>query len=119
MSGRYAKRTCGCGRAIYSNSGTHQRACNVALSTSGWPLGEQLREAVREDVRLRRITARIREDVRPLYGADVIPEVERRLGLLILDRRQRGDKSTPPWRELRPLVYGLVDDVVATFTKLN
>ena len=109
MSGsRYAKRTCDCGAMVFSNSGTHERACPAYLAAHGYKLQASWDEAIREHYRLARSF-----DATAPYGFDVIPGVERRLGDWFLERRAAGDLSTPAHREFHELVWRFADEAEA------
>lgn len=84
--------TCVCGKRLAGNGHkSHQRACPEHLAERGWPLDDGFCDALRDDY--------------PGTGADVIQYVQRALGRKMLTRRNQGDKTPLPFKELREAVW--------------
>ncbi|OBF77110.1 hypothetical protein [Mycolicibacterium fortuitum] len=95
---------CACGRVLRGNLATsHLRACETNLRESGWPLDAGMKEVLLKECGGRRQA--------PTY-AHIVRAVERGLGKIYLERRQRGDKTPLPWIEYRDEVWRLADAAV-------
>ncbi|ART74329.1 hypothetical protein BTO20_37540 (plasmid) [Mycobacterium dioxanotrophicus] len=89
--------TCPCGREVYGNGKSHQRNCHTHLQVNGWPLDDQMVQAVIDEYHGRDPVARIRA-------------AEMELGRIYLERRARGDKTSLPWKQYRDTVWAATEN---------
>lgn len=93
---------CACGRELRGNlAKSHLRTCETNLRESGWPLDAGMQDALLKEYGGRR---------QPPTYAQIVRAVERGLGQIYLERRQRGDKTPLPWIEYRDTVWRLAEE---------
>lgn len=93
---------CPCGRTLRGNGWkTHARACEAWLTRYGWPLDDNLADAIRTDSpHLNGRRGRV-----PL-----LTHVQMAVGRAVLARRAEGNKTPLRWQEAKDLAWTAADE---------